>query len=491
VIEMPLFGGRWRRADKKPTAYEVDSEKLTEMYKDLLVYSDPSTDNGWEDLKPQKLSPEIIRKMTEDSVIKSALNILKLSVLSRGFKITVKDDKNNEMAEFIQENFDDMDGNIEDYLLQMLTCLEFGYSATEKVYERRKDSNGKDRIMMKKLKTLDPQTMHVKTDAYGNVLWYNQRIGSRDIKIPKEKIIWWVHDKQFGDMHGRSELISCYKNWYIKDKILKFANVAYERYGTPLIIGRVEDKTDVPKMKQLLQKINGMTSLSISGEDTIEAIQNQSNVDWVAVLEYHTRQIYESMNIPSMLASSSKSIAGSYALSSNQLDVFTLKLQSLQRDIKSIMEEQLIKELIDMNFPNADEYPKVVFSPLVDKDMKQLSDVIVAMITAGVVMPTEDWIREALGFDKASDEDKAIVQKLLDAEVEQKIALADYYTSGGEGAGGQTKPTGGKIVKNGAGSATVTKAKGTSASKDERASVERERAVRLDEDVEFEDDPKS
>lgn len=489
---MASFGGFWRRADKKPKPYEVN-EQLTDMYRELLVYSDPSTDNGWEDLKPQKIDVHIIKKMTEDSVIKSALNILKLSVLSRGFKITVKEDANQELADFIMENFDDMDGNIEDYLLQMLTCLEYGYSATEKVYERRKDSKKRDRIMLKRLKTLDPETMHIKTDAFGNTMWYNQRVGNRDIKIPKEKMIWWVHDKQFGDMHGRSELIACYKNWYIKDKILKFANVAYERYGTPLIIGRVEDKSDVPKMKQLLQKINGMTSLSISGEDSIEAIQNQQNVDWVAVLEYHTRQIYESMNIPSMLASSSKAIAGSYALSSNQLDIFTLKLQSLQRDIKSMLEEQVIKELIDMNFPNPDEYPKVIFSPLVDKDIKQLSDVIVAMITAGVVMPTEDWIREALGFDKANDDDRDKIERILEAEIEQKVALADYYTSGqnsGDPNGGQTKPTGGKVVKNTAGSATVTKAKGTSASKDERASVERERAVRLNEEVDYEDDPK-
>lgn len=482
---MPMFGGFWRRADKKPKAYEADRETV-DMYKDLLAYSDPSADNDWEDLKPKKLNTDIIRKMKDDSVIKSGLNILKLSVLSRGFKITVKNDSNSELAEFIQENFDDMEGNIEDYLLQMLTCLEYGYSATEKVYERRKDSKGKERIMLKNLKTLDPSTMHIKTDAYGNTLWYNQQIGSQDIKIPKQKVIWWVHDKQFGDMYGRSELEACYKNWYIKDKILKFANVAYERYGTPLIIGRVEDKNDVGKMKNLLSKINGMTSLSISGEEQIESIQNQQNVDWVAVLEYHTRQIYESMNIPSMLASSSKSIAGSYALSSNQLDVFMLKLQSLQRDIKSMLEEQVIRELIDMNFPNTDEYPKVIFSPLADKDTKQLSDVIVAMVTTGVIMPTEPWIREALGFDKASDEDQARIEKVLEAEIEQKVALADYYTSGENSGGstedGQTKPTGGKTIKNTAGSATVTKTKGTSASNDERASVERERAVRLSEE---------
>lgn len=480
---MAMFGGFWRRLSGKPKPYEADKE-LVDMYKDITVYRDPDTDNGYEDINPETLGLDIIEKMKGDSVIKSALHILKLSVLSRGFKVTVKEDENKEMVEFVNEVFDSMDGNIEDYLMEMLTCLEFGFSATEKVYERRKDSNGKDRIMLKKLKTLDPKTMYVKTDAYGNVLWYNQRKGKLDVKIPKQKVIWWSHNQEFGNLYGKSELISCYKNWYIKDKILKFANVAYERYGTPLIIGRVEDKGDVPKMKQLLSRLNGMTSLSISGEDQIEAIQNQSNVDWVAVLEYHTRQIYESMNIPSMLASSSKSIAGSYALSSNQLDVFTLKLQSLQRDIKSILEEQLIRELIDMNFPNPKEYPRVVFSPLVDKDIKQLSDVIVAMVTTGVIMPTEPWIRESLGFDKATDIDQERIEKVLEAEIEQKIALADYYTNGdgGNPQGGQTRPTGGQSIKKGAGSATRTNTKGTADSKDERASVERERAVRLSED---------
>ncbi len=487
AFNFPFGKGRDVESAEQQAKRALEAE-LKDLATEIGAYSDPHSEQGldfYDDINFDEFDLSVYDKMKQDAVIKSALNVLKLSVLSRGFQITVDDEKNKELAEFIKLNFDQLEGNIEDYLMEMLTSLEYGYSATEKVYERRKTKQFGNKIMLKKFKTLDPNTVTIRTDSYGNVMHITQRVGAYHVEMPKEKIIWFVNNKRFGNMYGESELKACYKNWYIKDKILKFANVAYERYGTPLIIGQVQDAKNTGKMKSLLSKLNAMTSLAISGEDTITAIQPQQNVDWVAVLEYHSRSIYESMNIPSMLVASSKAIAGSYALSSNQMDVFMMKLNALQRDIKAMLEEQVIKDLIDYNFPNVDEYPKITFSPLVDKDMKVLNDTIISQITAGALLPTEPWIREALGFEPASEEVRDTLDRLVEAEITQAEALSDYYTkSNDEGAqGGQTRPTGSSALGSNAPKVgKPSKPKGTGQTKDERASVERERTTNLAEE---------
>src|SRR5690606_41843329 len=68
--------------------------------------------------------------------------------------------------------------------------------------------------------------------------------------------IWFAHDRKFGNPYGHSALRQVYKHWYIKDKLYRFANIAYERYGTPLLVGHVQDAKDVNKMRRLLERIN-------------------------------------------------------------------------------------------------------------------------------------------------------------------------------------------------------------------------------------------
>src|SRR5690606_30855917 len=96
------------------------------------------------------------------------------------------------------------------------------------------------------------------------------------------------------------------------------------------------------------------------GGDSIQAIQG-NNADFIGYIEHHDRKIMEGLLVPPMLLGLSRGQSGSYALSGNQFDIFLFRLQSLQRDIKSIIEEQIIRPLVDLNFPNAKRYPSFNF----------------------------------------------------------------------------------------------------------------------------------
>lgn len=416
-------------------------EELHKLAQEIGIYKDDTYERyDSEDFNPSDFDLDVYDKMLKDGQVKAGLDIIKLSATARGFTVTGDDEETKKYADFINENFETIKGKVEDVLGEMLSALEYGYSATEKVFEYD-PSSGK--IMLKKMKVLDPHSLTVKTDRFGDIVYVKQNIGSKEIKIKPEKIIWYAHDKKFGNPYGQSVLRTAYKHWYIKDKMYRFANIAYERYGTPLLVGQVQDAKDVGKMKQLLKRINGMTGLAISGGDEIKAIQG-SNADFVGYIEHHDRKIMEALLVPPMLLGLSRGQSGSYALSGNQFDIFLIRLQALQRDLKALIEEEIIRPLIDLNFPNVKKYPTFNFKRLTDEDTEKLARVFQMMIQAQVVAPSEEWIREELGFPTMSEETKK--------EIEDRKKRAENVLRGSGSSEGDKSKEGDNSSQNGSNS---------------------------------------
>jgi len=391
-------------------SYARKEAELMELAKDFFqergIYKD---DNHWrpeqEDFNPADFDLSIYDQMLKDGQVKAGLDMIKLSATSKGFVVAGDDAESKRYADFINANLELIQGNIEDTLGEMLSALEYGYSCTEKVFEYKEG-----KIHLKKLKVLHPETIRVKTNRFGDIEWVMQRIGEQEIKLRPEKVMWYAYDKRFGNLYGNSILRTTYKHWYIKDKMYRFANIAYERYGTPFLVGTVNDAKDVEKMQGLLSRINAMTGFAISGGEDIKSIQG-SNADFIGYIEHHDRKIMESMLVPPMLLGLSRGQSGSYALSGNQFDIFLIRLEALQRDLKALIEEQVVRPLVDLNFPNAKRYPGVQFQPLASEDIEKMARVFQLMISAQVVAPSEEWIREELGFPSMSEETKKEIEE--------------------------------------------------------------------------------
>jgi hypothetical protein len=438
--------GLW---DKMPwNVYAQREKELQELAREIFgeqgIYKDTQYERpDQEDFNPSDFDLEVYEKMMKDGQVKAGMDIIKLSATARGFTVSGDDEETKKYAEFIDKNFEQLRGNMEDLLGEMLTALEYGYSVTEKVFENR---DGK--IMLKKLKVLNPNNIRVKTNKFGDIEYVSQRIGSKTIKIPDHKIMWYAYDKKFGNAYGQSALRTTYKHWFIKDKMYRFANIAYERYGTPLLVGEVKDAKDTGKMKQLLAKINGMTGLAVSGGDTVKAIQG-SNADFVGYIEHHDRKIMESLLVPPMLLGLGRGQSGSYALSGNQFDIFMIRLEALQRDLKALIEEEIIRPLIDLNFPNVKRYPSFTFKAPTQKDTEKLARVFQMMIQAQVIAPEEDWLREELGMPPMSEEVKKDIEKKRQEAQDALKGLQKGNIPEGEekGSGGSQKDSQGDSKK--------------------------------------------
>ncbi|TDB78748.1 hypothetical protein E1091_19625, partial [Micromonospora fluostatini] len=72
-----------------------------------------------------------------------------------------------------------------------------------------------------------------------SVLQYSSRTGGRAQPIPVSRLVAYVLDREGGNWLGRSVLRSCYKNWLIKDRLLRVQAQTIERngMGVPLYEG--------------------------------------------------------------------------------------------------------------------------------------------------------------------------------------------------------------------------------------------------------------
>jgi len=425
------FFDRFRegRIDKTQPA-ELSVEDLLEelsLYRDSYV----SRYNHGIDDNPDPVGIETYNKMRKtDAQCRAGLLALRLPILAKGyvFKRPLQDldvekmDEYDKQIEFLNYAFKNMEHSFDETLDQMLSAIWAGFSVTEPVFIRYKEGKWKGKIGLKKAKVLNPVSIKFRQNDYGDVVEVIQEIGSKTIRIPKDKVIIYSFDAEFGNPYGSSALHAVHNHWYIKNYIYKFANMAYERNGSPLLVGKVTNKNEVSKMRAVLDNILGRTGVAISGTEDIKVLDTTKSMDFVAYINHHNMMILRGLMIPSLLFGNEGSGTGSYALGQSHFDMYLFRLQSIQRQLEKVINEKIIKKLIDINFGKQEVYPEMKFAPLQDKDRDKLSDIFFKLVNAQILEPTEDWIRDELGFPVMDKEHKDRVKK----EAELKLQRLEH-----------------------------------------------------------------
>ncbi|NGY84941.1 DUF935 family protein [Bacillus megaterium] len=416
----------------QPKEELTEEEILAEMSLYRNHYFDKYSE-GIEEYPDPVGIPTYKRMYREDAQVKAGLLALRLPILAKGYVIKdpivtdgwdYKDSKTEEQVKFLNYVFKNMKHSFDETLDQMLSAVPFGFSVTEPVYEKIKAGKFKGKIGLKKAKVLNPTTVKFKMNDYGDIIEVVQEIGDKKLKIPIEKIIHFTHDAEFGNPYGSSALHAVHKHWYIKDQMYKFANMAYERNGSPLLVGTVKNKNEVGKMRRILDSILSRTGVAISGTDDIKVLDTTKTMDFVNYVNHHNTMILRGLMIPSLMLGNEGSGSGSYALGQSHFDLFLFRLQSIQRDLEKVINEKIIKRLIDINFGKQDVYPELQFKPLMDKDRDQLSDIFFKLVNAQIIEPTEEWIRDQMGFPQMTEEHRKRVEEEIQIKHEQaKLGL--------------------------------------------------------------------
>lgn len=361
----------------------------------------------------------IYRDMRHDDQVKVCLTFKKILVHGRAWEIKPADDSTmaKDIAKFVEKNLERI--NFKEVMKQALTALDFGFSIGELIWEV-KEEKGNKVIFLKAVKHRDPEGISVNVDKHGNILSYQQDrktlgIVPEHIHVPKDKAWYFIHQGEFGNPNGISDLRGAYRSWWAKKFIINFWSVFLERLGQPMTMMKYPLGSS-PDLKTALKGI--LTGLSTKTEilvpegvdvQLIEATRSAGG-DYDKALKFHNDSIARAILMVSLLGAGGDSVQrGSDSQSRIHLRVLFKMADDLSKALLWSFKEQVIKQIVDFNFNHDDLYPVIHLQDYGEFEGIEIADTIRLLHAAGILdmdQPDINYARSVLGLPLRGENDK-------------------------------------------------------------------------------------
>ncbi|WP_064442612.1 phage portal protein family protein [Hoyosella altamirensis] len=282
-----------------------------------------------------------------------------------------------------------------DHMYWAMQSLAYGSMFFEIVYD---DSSGRDRL--RKLAPRLPSTLtriNVADDGGLASIEQTPRPGSsKQVVIPVDRLVAYVHDPEEMDWRGTSMLRAAYKHWLLKDQFLRLEGQVLDRNGMGVPVYTAGE----PGNQEEIDRGQKMASELRSGSSSGASIPNEAKLEILGVkgqlvspreaIAYHDAQIGRSA-LAHFLNLSDK--GGSYALADTQAEIFVQALQTIAEDIADTANQHLVEEMVQVAFDSPGPYPRIVFDPIGTK--KELTaEALSILINAGLILPDKDLEEE-------------------------------------------------------------------------------------------------
>lgn len=419
-------------ADAPPPAPRKVKSQLA--VRELGYAATPTTGDGWwqvqidEEQTPELRWPDNLKvydaMRKQDAQVGSVLRAVTHPVRRTGWRIDPNGAR-DEVVKLVSEDLglpiqgsnDPVIGRTRDrfswhwHLRHALLMLTFGHMAFEQVY-RIDDATGLARL--RKLGVRMPRTIEKFNVARDGGLvsieqWPLDGTNTGGITIPVSRLVMYVNEQEAGNWAGQSLLRSAYKNWLLKDRLLRTHAQATDRngMGIPAYTG-ADGETDLSAGEDIATSVragdNSGAALPYGAKLELIGVSGQIP-DALPGVKYHDEQIARAV-LAHFLNLGSQT--GSWALGTTFADFFTQSLQAVAQDIADVTTQHVIEDLVDVNWGPDEQAPKVVFDEI-GSQTAQLAVAIKMLVDAGVLTPDEGLeahIRLGLGLPAATGGDR-------------------------------------------------------------------------------------
>lgn len=286
-----------------------------------------------------------------------------------------------------------------DHLRLALLMLPFGHSVFEQ--EARFDEQGRARL--KRLGHRPSRTIsEFNVAADGGLVSITQATTMRASEpIPVNRLVAYVYEREGGNWAGVSLLRSAYKDWLLKDRLLRADTTTIIRNGVGIPVYEGADgETDLTKGLAMAKAVRG-------GEDAGAATPFGAKLRLMGVegtlpdalprIRYHDEQIARGV-LAHFLNLGTQT--GSWALGSTFADFFTLSLQALAQQVADVANQHIIEDLVDWNWGESEPAPKLVFEEIGSRQAATAA-AIKLLVDAGILLPDrslEEAARQQFGL---------------------------------------------------------------------------------------------
>lgn len=439
--------------DNESGAYIILTERKMGEYRTVatdnvgfaeMSYSDPSPYTSW---TRREHVPELVDRrgmrmfydMTRnDGAVRGALRIIKTPIQGADWYVEPWSDStiDKNIAKFIEKNlFEDLDCIWEHFVEDCLRSLDYGFFSFEKVF-----AFDGSKLKLEKLTPLHP--LDVQGWQYDGK---NRLIGLRleplngldytqPIDIPINKILHVTFEKEGGDLRGTSILRTAFKHWYYKDTLYKIDAIQKERHavGVPVIklpMGFTPtDKTTAEELgRNLRTNERGYITCPENWDIYFAKLEGQP-VDIIPSIEHHDKKIYETILAAFM---------GESQISKESMDTFYKSTRYVAKSIAAVINREVIKPLVDLNFLRKGGYPKLKARRMGEwEDLRTMTFALRNMVGAEIITPDEPlekWARQQMDlpdFDEKTARGKYVEREEAkkEAELAQKQQIQQPQT---------------------------------------------------------------
>jgi len=342
-----------------------------------------------------------------------------------------------EVAEFVSSCLNDMSDSWDATLSQILSMLVFGYSYHEIVYKKRggdstdptkrsKFNDGK--IGWRKMPIRSQETLWqwmIDTDGGIQGMIQSDPSSGGSHTIPIDKALLFRTTSQKNNPEGRSILRNAYRPWFFKRRIEEIEAIGIERdlAGLPVAYLPPEylSSTATPEQASVLASIQAIvTSIKRNEQEGIvmPAMYDENGhkmFDLQLLSSGGSRQFdtdktiqrYDqrmAMSILSDFILLGHDRVGSYALGSSKMDLWSMAVDSIAKNIAEVMNQYAIPRLLKLNGMDVSRAPFLTYGEVSHVDLTEISDFVTKLAQAGVLMPDpklEDYLRTVAGLPPA------------------------------------------------------------------------------------------
>jgi hypothetical protein len=304
---------------------------------------------------------------------------------------------------------------------QMANAIAYRFSAFEKVWRACEVEPYKGYHVLHKLGYRPSTTVTLRTDANGSYNGFVQRAykGNNFITYPfsPQRSLTYIHGFDEAGIEGMTPFDTVYKNYLNKLKVSFFYFAFLENVAFPRTLVKVVGD-DPDELQHLLDKARLFSSQGIMGlydTEEIESYESQRNTrDYQSALEYLNWEMARAL-LGQFLDLGTSGERGSFALSQDKSKFFFNTMESVLEDIRDVINEYIISDLVKYNFGVRASYPVVEFSPLNDESATDVLETYRQVVMANSPNVTPDFLLKLM----------ARVEQILGLEIDPRAEFSD------------------------------------------------------------------
>jgi hypothetical protein len=378
--------------------------------------------------------PKVYREMADNSSVIGAIRFV-IRSLARQVEWRVEpaspEKQSIEWAEFLESCLVDMEFTFEDFINEVLSFLDYGWSYFEVVYKMRRGIDSKDpkhkskyddgkigwrKLALRAQDTLERWQFAEDDDTLEGMHQVNYSSGQAAF-VPIEKALLFRTETYKDNPEGRSIYRNAVVDYFFLKRIGEIEAIGIERDMTGLLtmevpIKMLSSNADA-ETKQLRASFEKMLSelkrdereyamipseMDIEGNPTgyklkLLSTGGSRQIDTNAVKDYYKTNILQSV-MAQFLQLGMKNV-GSWSMASTMTNMFAVALGSYLDTMTATFNLHGVSRLMKLNNVPVEYWPELVHGDIETPPLEEIGNYIQALASAGM-LPLEDGIQNKL-----------------------------------------------------------------------------------------------